>query len=261
MLPTRLQNIRTQIRHGEWTGTTGSLAPGYEQANIVILPENLADDFEEYCHRNPRPCPLLARGSVGDPFLPCLGDDLDIRSDVPRYRIFLHKKITIETTDISKYWQKDFVTFVLGCSLSFEAALMNENIPLRHYGNHTTCAAYVTSIPTEPVGPFKGALVVSMRGIKEKYIEKTVEITERYPLSHGGPIHIGAPEEIGISNLNDHIDGIGINYWEQDEIPMFWACGVTSQIALKNANPDIYIIHAPGHMLITDRQAYKNENS
>lgn len=245
------QDARQAIRNGEWLSHTSGLAPGYAQGNIVILPQDLAADFLRFCQRNPKPCPLLAVSEPGDPLLPTLGHDVDIRSDVPRYRVWENGKLLSEVTDITKLWRSDLVTFVLGCSFSFEHALIEAGIDLRHVREGKNVAMYRTNIQTTPAGPFHGPLVVSMRPMSPANAIRAVQVTARVPAVHGAPVHIGLPEMIGISDLGKPDFGDAVEILP-GELPVFWACGVTPQAVLMEAAPAFCITHAPGYMLITD---------
>ena len=245
------QDARQAIRNGEWLSHTSGLAPGYAQGNIVILPQDLAADFLRFCQRNPKPCPLLAVSEPGDPLLPTLGHDVDIRSDVPRYRVWENGKLFSEVTDITKLWRSDLVTFVLGCSFSFEHALIEAGIDLRHVREGKNVAMYRTNIQTTPAGPFHGPLVVSMRPMSPANAIRAVQVTARVPAVHGAPVHIGLPEMIGISDLGKPDFGDAVEILP-GELPVFWACGVTPQAVLMEAAPAFCITHAPGYMLITD---------
>jgi len=243
--------LRAAIRRGEWTTHTSGLAPDRVQGNLVILPADAATDFLRYCQRNPRPCPLLAVGEPGDPGLPQLGGDIDIRFDVPRYRVWRNGALDSEPTDIAALWRDDMVSFVIGCSFSFEQALLDDGIELRHVSAGKNVAMYRTSLPTVPAGPFAGPLVVSMRPLRAADAIRAIQITSRFPAVHGAPVHLGNPALIGIDDLSrpDYGDAVAVM---DDELPVFWACGVTPQAALLQARPEICITHAPGAMLITD---------
>ncbi len=245
------QQARDRIRRSEWTTHTSGLADGYVQGNVVILPAVLANDFLHYCQRNPKPCPLLAVSEPGNPHLPSLGADIDIRTDVPRYRVWRNGDLMDEPTNISSLWRKDLVTFVIGCSFSFEEALMKEGLPLRHIEKKRNVAMYRSNIATETVGVFRGPMVVSMRPFKAADAIRAVQITSRFPNVHGAPVHMGNPALIGINDLStpDYGDAIDVL---KDELPVFWACGVTPQAAIAEARPEFCITHAPGAMLITD---------
>ena len=243
--------VRLAARSGSFTGVTAGLAPGCVQGNVCILPKAFAGDFRSYCERNPKPCPLIGVSEPGDPRLPELGQDLDIRSDVPRYRVFRGGVIASEVTDIRDLWTKDMVAFVIGCSFSFEEALIAEGVPLRYVAEGRNVAMYLTSIETEPSGPFRGPMAVSMRPLTPANAERAVKITSRYPRAHGAPVHIGKPELIGIADLDRPYAGDRIEV-RPDELPVFWACGITPHAAVLAAKPPLCITHAPGHMLVTD---------
>src|SRR5262245_60239929 len=201
-IPQTGQAARQAIRRGEWTGPTSGLAPGYVQGNLAILPAALAADFMRFCQLNPKPCPVLAAGAPGDPHLPALGDDLDIRTDLCRYRVFRNGELIDEPTDITKHWRDDLVIFALGCSFSFEDALMQDGTELRHITNGTTVPMYRTNVETKAAGPFHGPLVVSMRPLKPADAIRAIQITTRFPAVHGAPVHIGKPELIGIKDID-----------------------------------------------------------
>ena len=243
---------RLGARRRELTGPTAHLAPGRVQANLAILPAGLADDFLRFCTRNPRPCPLVAVSEPGDPRLPALGADLDVRTDVPRYRVWRHGEIVEEPLDATHVWRDDLVTFAIGCSFSFEEALMAAGIEVRHVACGTNVPMYRTNIDTVPAGPFAGPMVVSMRPMKAADAIRAIQITTRFPSVHGAPVHLGDPAEIGIADLSrpDYGDPVEIR---KGELPVFWACGVTPQSVIVRARPEFCITHAPGHMLVTDR--------
>lgn len=245
------QAVRAKIRQGTWHSHTSGLASDHVQGNVVILPEVMATDFLRYCQRNPKPCPLLAVSEPGNPLLPGLGEDINIGTDLPRYRVWHHGAVVDEPTDISALWRADLVTFVLGCSFSFEQALLEAGLPLRHIQQGRNVAMYRTNIQTQPAGIFSGPMVVSMRPMKAAAAIRAVQVTSRFPNVHGAPVHLGDPALIGIGNLDapDYGDAVEVM---ADEIPVFWACGVTPQAALAQARPAFCITHAPGAMLVTD---------
>jgi uncharacterized protein YcsI (UPF0317 family) len=247
----KAQHVRKLIRQGTWHSHTSGLASDHVQGNVVILPESLANDFLRYCQRNPKPCPLLAVSEPGLAKLPSLGDDIDICTDIPRYRVWNHGEVVDEPTDISALWRADLVTFVLGCSFSFEQALLEAGLPLRHIDQGKNVAMYRSNIQTVPAGIFSGPMVVSMRPMKAAAAIRAVQVTSRFPNVHGAPVHLGDPSLIGIPRLDapDYGDAVEVM---DDEIPVFWACGVTPQAALVQARPAFCITHAPGAMLITD---------
>ena len=245
------QQARARIRSGDWASHTSGLANGHVQGNVVILPEALANDFLRYCQRNPKPCPLLAVSEPGDALLPMLGTDIDIRTDVPRYRVWRNGTLVDQPTDISALWRQDLVTFVIGCSFSFEEALLQAGLPLRHIQQNRNVAMYRSNIATEAAGVFHGPMVVSMRPFTAADAIRAVQITSRFPNVHGAPVHLGDPAQIGISELGkpDYGDAVDVL---PHEVPVFWACGVTPQAAIAQARPEFCITHAPGAMLITD---------
>lgn len=242
---------RLMIRAGKHRGHTAGLAPGYVQGNLCILPADYATEFAAFCQRNPRPCPLIGMGEPGDPSLPTLAEDLDIRTDVPRYRVFRDGEPTDEPYDVTHYWRDDLVSFVIGCSFSFEEALMADGIPLRHIERGENVAMYVSNIDTTPAGRFGGKMVVSMRPLRPADAIRAIQITGRFPNVHGAPVHLGLPELIGIDDLEQPFAGDPPRM-QEDEIPVFWACGVTPQIAVERARPPLCITHSPGSMVITD---------
>ena len=246
------RGARRAIRAGTVTGTTAGLAPGHVQANIVILPAAQADQFAAFCRANHRSCPLLATSDAGDPGLPALGEDIDIRHDLPGYRVFRDGCAT-EVTDIAALWREDLVTCAIGCSFTFEAALLAAGIPLRHVAEGRNVAMYRTDRATVPAGPFGGKLVVSMRPLRPEDADRAASITAGFPDMHGAPIHRGSPDALGIADLRrpDYGDAVRI---EPGEEAVFWACGVTSQVAVESAGLQFFIAHAPGKMLVTDRR-------
>lgn len=243
--------LRQQIRTGEFIGHTSGIAGRHVQGNVVILPKKEAADFLQFCQRNPKPCPLLDVLDSGAFQLPNLGQDVDIRTDVPAYRIWRDGILAEECNDISSIWRDDFVTFILGCSFSFEQALIDDGIPLRHVQQGSNVAMFKTDIPTNPSGSFFGPLVVSMRPMLAEHVIRAIQITSRFPTVHGAPVHIGDPKLIGIQDVTtpDYGDAVDIM---PNEIPVFWACGVTPQVAILQAKPPLCITHAPGCMLVTD---------
>ncbi len=245
-----LESVRSAIRSGCYEGQTASLGNGYLQANLVIIPEKYSLDFMRYCQRNPKPCPLIAVSDTGNPMMFTLGSDIDIRTDLPAYNI--DKNGLVNTIhDISDVWCNDFVAFALGCSFTFEAALQKAGISLWHINNNKTVPMFQTNIQTVPAGIFSGDMVVSMRAIPKNRLEQVTEISKRFPLAHGAPIHIGDPSAIGITDLKKPNWGDSYTLHD-DQIPVFWACGVTSQVVINRANLPFSITHKPGHMLITD---------
>lgn len=250
-LPQDPREARLRIRDGRHTGHTAGLANGYLQGNLVILPEREALDFFRYCQRNPKPCPLVGVSDTGDPLLRTLGDDIDIRSDVPGYNVFRDGALAEQVGDIAGLWRDDFVAFIIGCSFTFEQALVAGGIRLRHWEENRTVPMYRTSIETVPAGPFSGGMVVSMRPMTRRDAIRACEITGRYPHAHGAPVHLGDPAAIGIADIGRPDFGEAVTI-RADEIPVFWACGVTPQNTVVQAGVPICITHRPGSMLITD---------
>jgi uncharacterized protein YcsI (UPF0317 family) len=245
------QALRDNIRRGEHTGNTSGCAPGHVQCNIIILPAEQANDFLRFCQLNPKPCPLIAAANEpGDPSLPTLGN-IDIRSDVPSYRIFENGKLAKECGDIAPLWRDDLVTFALGCSFSFEEALLADGLEVRNVTQALNVPMYRTNIDCTAAGPFSGKMVVSMRPFAARDAIRAVQICTRFPAVHGAPIHLGDPALIGISDISqpDYGDAVTIN---EGELPVFWACGVTPQVALEAAKLPFAISHSPGCMLVTD---------
>ena len=220
----------------------------------MVLPAAFAEDFRRYCEANPRPCPLLAVSAPGDPRLPSLGHDLDLRTDLPRYRLWRDGVPAGTVEDARPHWGCDLVAFALGCSFSFEEALMAEGVPVRHVAAGRNVAMFVTDRPTVPAGPFAGPLVVSMRGLPPGDVERAAAISARMPLAHGAPIHAGDPSALGIADLGAPDFG-DPPVLAPGDVPVFWACGVTPQRALAAARPPFAITHEPGHMLVTDLPA------
>jgi len=245
------QALRTQIRAGKHTGNTSGFAPGFVQCNIVILPADWAADFLKFCQLNPKPCPLIASSATpGDTGLDSLGD-IDIRTDVPSYRVFENGKLVSELNQIEDLWRDDLVTFALGCSFSFEEALIADGLDVRNVSEGVNVPMYRTSIDCRAAGPFAGKMVVSMRPFLAADAIRAVQICTRFPSVHGAPIHLGDPALIGISDLSrpDYGDPVTLR---DNELPVFWACGVTPQVALESARPPFCITHSPGCMLVTD---------
>jgi uncharacterized protein YcsI (UPF0317 family) len=244
------RDARLGYRAGK-TGSTAGVASGFVQGNLAILPEKFAASFHRFCQLNPKPCPIIGMSDVGNPKIPSLGLDLDIRTDVPRYRVWRDGEAVEEPTDIMAHWRDDLVAFVLGCSFSFEEALMAEGLPIRHIERDVRVPMYRTNIACNSAGPFAGPMVVSMRPFKPAQAIRAVQITTRFPAVHGAPVHLGHPHSIGIKDITkpDYGDAVPV---EADEIPVFWACGVTPQAVISAAKVPFAITHAPGLMLVTD---------
>jgi uncharacterized protein YcsI (UPF0317 family) len=243
--------IRAMIRKNEWVKPTAGMAKGFTQANLAILKKELAFDFLLFCQRNPRPCPVLDVTEPGSPIPQLVAPDADLRTDIPKYRIYRQGQLVEEVTDIKKYWEEDMVAFLLGCSFTFEYPLLDNGIPVRHIEENCNVPMYKTNIPCVKAGCFEGPVVVSMRPIPEQDVVRAVQVTSRFPAVHGAPIQIGNPARIGIKDIAkpDFGDAVTI---KPGEVPVFWACGVTPQAAAMQVKPDLMITHAPGHMFITD---------
>lgn len=241
---------RARIRAG-YSGPTAGMARGFVQANLVILPEEFASEFHRFCQANPRPCPVLGISERGSPALPTLAGNIDLRVDLPRYRVWVDGKLVDEPTQIESLWRDDFVAFALGCSFSFEEALIEAGLELRHQTEGCNVPMYRTSVPAASAGRFSGPLVVSMRPFNAADAIRAIQITSRFPAVHGAPVHLGDPSQIGIADISkpDYGDAVSIR---DDEMPVFWACGVTPQAAIAAAGVPLVITHAPGRMLVTD---------
>jgi len=245
------EETRAACRTGELTDQTSGLVPGFAQANLVILPRALAADFLLFCQRNPKPCPLLDVTEPGSPVPRRAAPGADLRTDLPRYRVWKNGELAAEPTDIRELWQDDFVSFVIGCSFTFEAALLRARVPVRHIERGVNVPMYRTKIACQPAGVFHGPLVVSMRPLKPADVIRAVQITSRYPAVHGAPVHVGLPHDIGIADLSrpDFGDPVPI---ADNELPVFWACGVTPQAVAMAVRPPLMITHSPGCMFVTD---------
>jgi uncharacterized protein YcsI (UPF0317 family) len=254
-----LKDVRSQIRSGGFQNNTSGLMPNLVQGNLVIMPKQWADEFIEFCRLNPKPCPLIGISKPGDPAIPELGDGLDIRIDVPEYHLFRDGAYSSAVSDISDYWQDDSVAIVLGCSFSFEDALQSAGLPVKNIAQGTNVSMYDTNIATIATDNFNCNMVVSMRPFKKHNIDQVISITNEFPKAHGAPVHIGDPSLIGIKDIHSPEYGSPV-VLEDDDIPVFWACGVTTQAAIRSAKLPLVITHAPGKMLITDHM-YKDLGS
>lgn len=245
------QDVRAAIRNGSYDGHTAGLAAGKLQCNLAILPERYALDFLRFCQRNPKPCPIVGISDTGDPSLPTLGHNIDIRTDVSKYRVFRGGTFAEEVTDISNVWADDLVTVALGCSFTFENALLRHHIPVRHIEHSKNVPMFRTNIDLVPAGRFAGKMVVTMRPIPHAQVDQARQISGRFPQAHGAPIAVGDPAAIGIADLAQPDWGDAVEI-KDGEVPVFWACGVTPQNVLLDAGLPICITHSPGHMLIAD---------
>ncbi|MFG1398955.1 putative hydro-lyase [Roseixanthobacter pseudopolyaromaticivorans] len=247
-------DARAAIRAADYAGPTSAMARGHVQANIVILPRQHAADFLRFCQLNPKPCPLLEMGQPGDPALPGLGADIDMRSDLSAYDLIENGEHVATVSDIREYWSQDLVTFAMGCSFSFEEALEDAGLGVRHNELGLVGPMYTTNVPTRPVGAFGGPHIVTMRPYTPAKAIRAIQITGRFPGVHGAPIHFGDPAAIGIESLDAVEYGGDQVPIHADEVPVFWACGVTSRRAVESAKLPFFIAHKPAHMLITDRR-------
>lgn len=250
------KEIRKLFKKEEIIKPTAGMARGYAQANLISIPKELAFEFMLFAYRNPKPCPLLDVLEAGqvEPLMSTPG--ADIRTDLPKYRIYENGKLKEEVTNLKDYWREDLVSFLLGCSFTFEDALLKANIPIRHIEEDKNVPMFITNIETNEAGQFSGPLVVTMRPLASSLISKAVQISGEYKEVHGAPVHIGNPEEIGINNINDPDFGDAVNV-KENEIPVFWACGVTPQAVVMKSKLPFVITHSPGYMFITD---IKNED-
>ncbi len=251
--------VRGSIRQNQYSGHTAGLCDGLLQCNLVILPQELATDFQRFCEENTVFCPLLGKSAVGEYGINALGPNIDLRTDLPLYNIYENGKLARTQTDVKAIWRDDFVAFAIGCSFTFERALLSAGISMRHIEQNLTVPMYKTSLQTKQFGAFGGSAVVSMRPIKAPDIKRVIEICEHYPHAHGAPIHVGYPADIGISDIDKPEWGSAVSIAE-NELPVFWGCGVTSQVSIINAAPPICITHAPGAMLITEIDELSNSD-
>lgn len=245
------REIRELIRQGKLVRPTAGMSEGYVQANLVVVPKDLAFDFLLFAQRNPKPCPVLDVTDVGSPEPKLTAPGADLRYDVPKYRIYKAGKLVDEVFNLESYWREDLVAFLLGCSFTFEAALLKAGIQVRHIEENRNVPMYITNIPCTPAGRFHGCMVVSMRPLPQDKIIRAVQVTSRFPAVHGSPVHIGSPEKIGISDISkpDFGDPVTVH---PEEVPVFWACGVTPQSVAMTAKPELMITHSPGHMFLCD---------
>jgi uncharacterized protein YcsI (UPF0317 family) len=245
--------VRNLIRRNQFDLPTSGMARGYTQANMAILKKDLAFEFLLFCQRNPKPCPVLDVTEPGSAIPRIVAPGADLRTDITKYRVYRHGELADEVTDITKYWEDDMVAFLIGCSFTFENALMNNGIPVRYIEENRNVSMFKTTIPCVKAGRFEGPMVVTMRPMPEKDVVRAVQVTSRFPAVHGAPVHIGNPESIGIKDLNkpDFGDPVTI---KNGEVPVFWACGVTPQAVAMQVKPELMITQAPGYMFITDKR-------
>ena len=246
------RDVRMASRTGEFAQPTSGAAPDIVQTNVAILPKDLAFDFLVFCQRNPKPCPVIEVLEAGQTEAVLSAPDSDIRSDVPMYRVYRYGELVDEPRDISQHWRDDLVTFLLGCSFTFEHALIRNGVRLPYYGTDKNVAMYKTSIQTASAGPFGGPMVVTHRWVPRNKVVRAVQATSRFPAVHGAPVHIGDPSEIGIHDLSKPDFGDAWEPQSDEDVSMFWACGVTPQAVAMASKPELMITHAPGYMFVTD---------
>jgi uncharacterized protein YcsI (UPF0317 family) len=244
-------DVRRRARTGELMGPTPGLAPGFVQANLVVVPRDLAFDFLLFCQRNPKPCPLLDVTEPGSPEPRLVAPGADLRTDLPRYRVWRHGELADEPTDLQRWWRDDLVAFLLGCSFTFENALGQAGVPVRHVEQGCNVPMYRTTIACRPAGVFCGAMVVSMRPLTPAQVVTATRICTRFARAHGTPVHFGDPTAIGIRDLGQPDFGDPVEV-RPGEVPVFWACGVTPQAVVMEARPPLVLTHKPGHMFLTD---------
>jgi len=245
-------SLRAAIRTGEFDAPTAGQCLGHVQTNLVIVPADAAEEFAEFCRLNPRPCPLVARTAVGSAEPRDVAKGADLRTDVARYRVFRHGVAErAEPSDVRDLWRDDFVGFLLGCSFTFENALEAAGLHVRHIHEGRNVPMFRTNVACQSAGRFRGNLVVSMRPYRAEQIEEVTRITGRYPRMHGAPVHVGDPRAIGIADALKPDFGESVTI-RDDETPVFWACGVTPQLALESAKLELAITHSPGFMFVTD---------
>ena len=245
------REVRRQIRSGEWDNYTKGLAMGYTQANLVILPREDAFEFLVFCQRNPKPCPVIEVTEVGSPEPRYSAPGADLRTDLPRYRVFRKGELVDEPADVVSYWRDDLVAFLIGCSLTFEAALLEAGVPIRTIEMGIGTCDYVTSLRCTPSGKFSGPTVVSLRPMTPEQAVRATQVTTRFAATHGAPIHVGDPATIGIEDINRPTYGSPVEF-KEGEVPVFWACGITPQVVAAESRTEFMITHKPGHMFITD---------
>ena len=243
--------VRQLIREGKIDFQTSGMCNGYAQANMAVLPKDLAFDFLLFTQRNQKPCPVLDVTEPGSPVPRLIAPNADLRYDIPRYRIYKKGELTDEVTNLDKYWRDDLVAFLLGCSFSFEGPMLDAGLDVRHITDNHNVPMYITNIECVPAGVFHGPMVVSMRPMKPKDAVRAVQVTSRMPFVHGAPIHFGDPEAIGIKDISKPDFG-DASVIKPGEVPVFWACGVTPQAVAMAVKPEFMITHAPGHMFISD---------
>ena len=245
--------LRLACRQGQWRSSTSGQCPGFVQANLAILPRDLTFDFLLFCHRNPRPCPVIEVTEPGDPILRETAHGADLRTDLPAYRVFRDGEVVEERTDLLDIWTDDLVGFLLGCSYTFDAVLEKSGFSLAHHAEGREPGVYVSNIDCRPAGRFKGPLIVSARAFAGDRVTEVVELTSRFRKTHGGPVYVGDPGELGIDLAKPDSEYGGFPlHLEKGQVPLFWACGVTPQAVARASRVPLMITHKPGHMFVSD---------
>ena len=250
--PSSGEELRLLARTGKWTRPTAGVASDYVQTNLAIVPESLAFDFLLFCQRNPKPCPVIEVLEPGEVEAKITSPGSDVRTDAPLYRVYVNGELQEEPADARSFWRKDLVTFLLGCSFTFEHALMRAGIRLPHCETGGNVAMFITNIQTVPAGKLSGPLVVTQRWIPSDMVVRAVQATSRFPAVHGAPVHIGDPEAIGITDPMKPDFGDSWPPADKNDVPVYWACGVTPQAVAMNSKPELVITHSPGHMFVTN---------
>jgi uncharacterized protein YcsI (UPF0317 family) len=251
VIATEPAELRMQARRGEWRGTTAGQCPHHQQANLVLLPAQVAAEFASFCTRNPKPCPLIEITPPGDPEPRLSAPGADLRTDVPSYRVYRRGELVEKRSDLHEVWRDDLVGFLLGCSHTFEHALGEAGVEIRHVARGTTVPMFISSLRCLPAGRFAGPMVVTLRPVPRVQMGLVLELSARYPHAHGAPVHVGDPAQIGLEDLEQPDFGQPVPVAE-DDIPVFWGCGVTPQVVAREARPELMITHEPGQMFMTD---------
>ena len=244
--------LRKLIKSEKFKGQTSGLAKNFLQTNLIMLDKSYALDFMIFCQRNPKSCPLVGVTNVGDPFFRTLGKNIDVRSDVPSYNIYKNGELYKLTNNISDLWSEQLIAFAIGCSFTFEHSLIQNGFKIDHIESNKIVPMYKSNIKNKVSGPFKNTMVVSMRIFKKSQVNEVINICQSFHWAHGKPVHVGDPSKIGINEINNPDWGDKPRLLLEDEVNVFWACGVTPQNAILNSDIPFCISHTPDHMLITD---------